>query len=591
MTLAGWRRADGYAGLEPRRQLDYHHLPALQVAGVRWVQNDVSTSGIAGLNRHDDRWFEVPRSLPHVRLVTQVQATRQPDIDIGNIRLDTTALSEVPIALPTSKPGSAVLKTERPGQLEIEVDCPARQLLVVAEGYHAGWRAEIDGSSQQVYRLNGDFMGCLVEEGKHRVVLSFQPASLDRGRLASYIGLSVISLCFLGFSPRTNSRKIEGVFTVNENYKSRRPSAEAALLSVVLPVYNEAEVLPILTARIANALGSCSVAYELVFVDDGSSDQSSRILDQLAGSSDKIRVIHLSRNFGHQAAVQAGLANARGDAVVLMDSDMQDSPEAIPRFLAQWRAGYDVVYAIRTQRKENLLKRSLFAAFHRLMSAVASTPIPAEAGIFGLIDRRVAQQIVALGESDRYFPGLRSWVGFRQTGIEVERNARYDDRPRVSLAGLVRLAKTAMFSFSSFPLTVFHLIGLAAALVFVGLSGFSVFCRLFTNQAIPGWTSHILTGSFFGALNAFGISMLGEYVIRIYDQVRGRPPYVVDRMVNFTASLPDDDTAGDAPYVALMNEATLLLAEGTIRENRQNDDYEPIEQCEQYVTPQWIESY
>jgi glycosyltransferase involved in cell wall biosynthesis len=277
-------------------------------------------------------------------------------------------------------------------------------------------------------------------------------------------------------------------------------------------------------------------------------------------------VVHLSRNFGHQAAVQAGLVHARGDAVVLMDSDMQDAPEAIPRFLAEWRAGCDVVYAIRTQRKENLLKRFLFAAFHRLMSAVASVPIPADAGIFGLIDRRVARQIVALGESDRYFPGLRSWVGLRQKGIAVERNARYDRQPRVSLAGLFRLAKTAMFSFSSFPLTVFHVIGVLAAAVFVTLSGFSIFCRLFTDQAIPGWTSHILTGSFFGALNAMGISILGEYVIRIYDQVRGRPQYVVDRRVNFAPAVEAASDLGDDVYRELMEQAEQLLREGTIPE-------------------------
>ncbi len=254
-----------------------------------------------------------------------------------------------------------------------------------------------------------------------------------------------------------------------------------------------------------------------------------------------------------------------------MDSDMQDAPEAIPRFLAEWRAGYDVVYAVRTQRKENLLKRFLFAAFHRLMSAVASVPIPADAGIFGLIDRRVARQIVALGESDRYFPGLRSWVGLRQKGIVVERNARYDEQPRVSLRGLFRLAKTAMFSFSSFPLTIFHVIGALAAMVFVALGGFSIFCKLFTDQAIPGWTSHILTGSFFGALNALGISILGEYVIRIYDQVRGRPQYVVDRTVNFAPDNEIDLAAGDAPYVKLMEEATQLLNEGIISEENEEN--------------------
>ena len=194
------------------------------------------------------------------------------------------------------------------------------------------------------------------------------------------------------------------------------------------------------------------------------------------------------------------------------------------------------------------------------MSAVASVPIPADAGIFGLIDRRVARQILALGECDRYFPGLRSWVGLRQTGVVVERNARYDGRPRVSLGGLVRLAKTAMFSFSSFPLTIFHVIGVSATVVFLALGSFSVFCKLFTDWAIPGWTSYMLTGSFFGALNALGISILGEYVIRIYDQVRGRPQYVVDRTVNLTPAAEADD--GDAPYVELMQEAMHLLEDG-----------------------------
>jgi polyisoprenyl-phosphate glycosyltransferase len=295
-----------------------------------------------------------------------------------------------------------------------------------------------------------------------------------------------------------------------------------------------------------------------------------------------------------------------------MDSDMQDAPEAIPRFLAEWREGYDVVYAVRTRRKENLWKRSLFAAFHRLMSAVATTPIPTEAGIFSLIDRRVARQIVALGESDRYFPGLRAWVGLRQKGIEVERNARYDDHPRVSLLGLMRLAKTAMFSFSSLPLAIFHVIGLVAAMVFVGLSGFSIFCKLFTDWAIPGWTSHMLTGSFFGALNALGISILGEYVIRIYDQVRGRPPYVVDRLVNFAPNVsvtrrepspnvsgtlrvppssPGIVPPGDDPYAELLDEATQLLSEATIPDAWPRPSDEQPEEFEDSADPEWLRSY
>ena len=186
MTLCGWRRADGYAGLEPRRQLDYRLLPALRVAGVRWVQCATRRPiDIAGLKPRDDRWLEVPDPLPRVRLVTQTQASSDPAGDIARICPDTTALCEVPLGLPASKPGTAALAAERPGRLDIEVDCPAPQLLVVAESYHPGWHAAVDGQPQTLYRVNGDFMGCVVGPGKHRVVLTFQPGSLRRGWLTS----------------------------------------------------------------------------------------------------------------------------------------------------------------------------------------------------------------------------------------------------------------------------------------------------------------------------------------------------------------------------------------------------------------------
>ncbi len=338
--------------------------------------------------------------------------------------------------------------------------------------------------------------------------------------------------------------------------------ADDACVSVVLPVYNEAGVLPALAAQVRAALETCCGDYELVFVNDGSTDQSAEILDGLAAVNRRVRVLHFSRNFGHQAAVQAGLTHATGDAVILMDSDLQDAPEAIPRFVAEWEAGCDVVYAVRTERKEGPIKRLLFAAFHRFMSAVASVRVPADAGIFGLVDRRVARQIAAMRESDRYFPGLRSWVGFRQKGIPVERHARYDAHPRVSFRGLVRLAKTAVFSFSSFPLALFYAIGFGAGAVFLGLGAFALYCRLFTDLAIPGWTSHILTGSFFGALNALGICILGEYVIRTYDQVRGRPLYLVDRTVNVDRVEPlGPGWEDDAELVGILEQVSDLLSD------------------------------
>jgi|GEM_PF-148340 len=307
------------------------------------------------------------------------------------------------------------------------------------------------------------------------------------------------------------------------------------LLSVVLPVYNEEVVLPQLAEQLRMALKLTGARYEILFVNDGSRDHSSRILDELAAADPAIRVLHLSRNFGHQAAVQAGLTHAVGDAVILMDSDLQDEPRAILNFVRLWQQGSDVVYALRRERKEAWWKRFLFDTFHQLLARVATTKLPADAGNFSLMDRNVAQQIVALGESDRYLPGLRAWVGFRQTGVEVERNARYDATPRVSLRGLIRLAKTAIFSFSSLPLTIFARIGYAATGLFCILATYTLWCRFVTGTAIPGWSSHVLTGSFFGALNALGISMLGEYVVRIYDQVRGRPLFLVARIVNGAA--------------------------------------------------------
>lgn len=311
-----------------------------------------------------------------------------------------------------------------------------------------------------------------------------------------------------------------------------RPPISDSLISVVLPVYNEAGVLVELCQRLRGALTACRTTFELIFVNDGSTDGTPEALDRLTRQFPEVRVVHLSRNFGHQAAIHAGLSFARGDAVVLMDSDLQDSPEAIGKLLNAWQAGYDVVYAIRVGRKEAIWKRALFTGFHRLLASVSRTPMPIDAGNFSVLDARVAHTLVSLGESDRYLPGLRSWVGFRQIGIPVERAARYDNCPRVSLPGLFRLAKTAIFSFSSFPLRVFSWIGSLAAGMLLLTGGYSIYTLIAAGH-VPSWAVESMSVCFFAALNALGISVLGEYVVRIYDQVRGRPMYLVDRTVNF----------------------------------------------------------
>lgn len=312
-----------------------------------------------------------------------------------------------------------------------------------------------------------------------------------------------------------------------------RPTVRRAkLVSVILPVFNEESILEELSRSIQAVLDGLASAYELIFVDDGSVDRSSEILDRLAAASNSVRVVHLSRNFGHQAAVHAGLSCAAGDVVVVMDSDMQDDPAAIPLLVAEWELGTDVVYAIRSSRKEGVAERLLFRSFYRLLSLVSDTRIPLDAGNFGLIDRRIVDLVAGMHEHDRYYPGLRAWVGFAQKGIKIDRMARYDARPRVGRRGLFRLAKTAVFSFSSFPMAFFYFVAVASLILCIGLSTFTLYHKLFTGLAIPGWTSYLLTMSFFGALNALGISVLGEYVIRIYDQVRNRPGYIIDRVTN-----------------------------------------------------------
>lgn len=542
ITLRGWSRADGYAGLEPAHRLDYRQLAALRVSGVEWVRQTPAAAPIQGLGPIHQGWRPVPNPLPPLRLVTDVRVGRNPAEDIRHIDLESSALVDAPLQLDGGPPGTVRIVGQWPGRIEVDVDCASRQLLIVSQRYQPGWRATVADTRLSVIRVNGDFLGIPLGAGRGRLVLEFAPAARTVGGWISLVGMALAAVAVgMGF------RKVHSYRTRPQTAAFSSPLSEPpmtatiaqprlcdsdTLLSVVLPVYNEAGALSSLHESLVATLGRCGVDYEILFVNDGSSDESPSLLDRLAAEDRRVRVVHLARNFGHQAAVQAGLAHTRGDAIVLMDSDLQDAPEAIPQFLARWREGYDVVYALRTQRKENAIKRGLFALFHRLLSGMASVPIPADAGIFGLVDRRVARAVISLGERDRYFPGLRSWVGLRQTGVPVPRNARYDRHPRVSLFGLFRLAKTAIFSFSTLPLTAFYAIGLLAGVTFLAVGGFALACRLFTDLAIPGWTSHVLIGSFFGALNALGICILGEYVIRIYDQVRARPLFLVDRTVN-----------------------------------------------------------
>jgi polyisoprenyl-phosphate glycosyltransferase len=321
---------------------------------------------------------------------------------------------------------------------------------------------------------------------------------------------------------------------MNNISKAKHTSETKSLISVIIPVYNEAQILKQLAQCVIDVIKDCGDQHEIIFVNDGSQDNSAEILDKIASTDPYVKVLHFSRNFGHQPAVQAGLTYAKGEAVIIMDADLQDNPEKISAFLRKWREGYDVVFAIRTARKENIIKRFFFNTFYRILNRISHTSIPVDAGNFSLVSRKVADQIVRLQDYDRYLPGLRNWVGFKQVGIEVERENRYDAHPRVSLHGLFLLAKTAIFSFSSLPLSIFYGIAFISLTIFVILCFFTFYHKFFTGLAIPGWTSFLMVTSFFGSINALGIGILGEYVLRIYNQVRARPLFIIKREVNFS---------------------------------------------------------
>lgn len=309
--------------------------------------------------------------------------------------------------------------------------------------------------------------------------------------------------------------------------------SRAASISVVAPVFNERELIDSFVAEALEALNAVPLSgpRELVLVDDGSWDGTGELLDAWADRSDgRVRVVHLARNFGHAAAVTAGLTHATGDIVILMDADLQDDPAAFAPFVESWLAGYDVVYAERTSRRENPLMRLLFWLFYRSFAWVANIGAPLDAGNFALMDRRVVKQLLALSERNRYLPGLRAWVGFRQCGVPVPRRARPGGRGRVGLRGLWTLGMNAIFSFSYVPLFIFRIAGVLSLLLAVVVLLGAISAWLTAGRDIQPWAVQLSATAFLGGINLFGIGLLGEYIARIYDEVKGRPIYVVDRV-------------------------------------------------------------
>jgi Glycosyltransferases involved in cell wall biogenesis len=303
-------------------------------------------------------------------------------------------------------------------------------------------------------------------------------------------------------------------------------------ISVVVPVYNEQENLRVLFQRLHSALEAVG-SFEVIFVDDGSSDGSDELLDDICRHDARYKVIHFSRNFGHQAALQAGLRATRGNAVALIDSDLQDPPELIPQFIAKWREGYNVVYAIRRKRKEAAWKRFAYSVFYRSMRIISEIDAPLDAGDFCLMDRRVVNTLVSLRERNRFLRGLRSWVGFKQIGIEYERDARHAGEPKYTLRKLISLALSGYVGFSSVPLRLAAWLGVSSAAAGLVIATWAVLSRLFAPHVPQGWASTISVILFVGGIQLMMLGIIGEYLARVYDEVRQRPLYVVHSRVGF----------------------------------------------------------
>lgn len=306
-----------------------------------------------------------------------------------------------------------------------------------------------------------------------------------------------------------------------------RRSIREAKISVVVPVYNEDAVLPELRRRLTATLEEANGDFEVLFVDDGSTDGTPALIDRMHEEDPRFKCVHFSRNFGHQAAVTAGLRYAAGDVTCVMDADLQDPPELLLTLFVEWEKGNDAVYAVRRDRKEHRFKVGLYKLFYRILSWLASIPIPLDAGDFCLLSREVRDEINRLPEKERFVRGLRAWVGFKQVGVGYDRDPRSAGTSKYSFVGLLRLAINGIVSFSDKPLiylTVFGLVISTAAFVY---GAYLIAVRLLFKNVITGYASLMSGLLFLSGVQLMAMGVVGLYVSKIFQEVKARPTYVV----------------------------------------------------------------
>lgn len=303
------------------------------------------------------------------------------------------------------------------------------------------------------------------------------------------------------------------------------------MLSVVLPIFNEEKNIPVLLFELTKALEPYS-NYEIIFVNDGSTDDSERLIKNSCSQNPKIKLINLSRNFGHQEALTAGLEHANGDVIIMMDGDLQDPPSLIPQLVKKWQEGYEVVYTVKKKRNEPPFRKFLFNQFHKIFSLLSEYEMPMNTGIFSLIDKKILKIIISLEEKNKYITGLRYWVGFNQCSIEFERPDRLEGEPKQTLPKLFKLAMDGIFSFSNKPLEIAFFIGMTITVLSFLLICVIIYIKLFTSKAIPGYATYTSIILFMGGINIFISGILGRYISMIFKDTKNRPVYLVKSKIN-----------------------------------------------------------
>jgi polyisoprenyl-phosphate glycosyltransferase len=300
-------------------------------------------------------------------------------------------------------------------------------------------------------------------------------------------------------------------------------------LSVVIPVMNEQQTIPELVQRLKASVEQITDRYELIFVNDGSSDGTLSAIRHLSESDERIRYISFSRNFGHQVAVSAGLDHAFGDAVVIIDGDLQDPPELIPELWAKYREGYQVVYARRSERKgESLFKKATASGFYRILNRITDIDIPLDTGDFRLIDRKIAQHLRSMPEPNKFLRGQIAWLGYRQTFVEFSRDPRKAGKTGYPLKKMLRFALDGITGFSNAPLKFVTNAGILVSLIAFLVILYALYSHLILHITISGWTSLIISMMFIGGIQLIAIGIIGEYISRINNTVRNRPLYIVE---------------------------------------------------------------